>query len=1434
MLEKEIATDWPTPQDYNEAIQNPRACFSDPDLKDAKIALNALGLPHAASGAFASVYKATAGETSWAVRCFLNDRPEQKTRYKQISDFVLFENLDATVDFFYLDKGIKVRGNWYPCLKMNWVDGPTLDRYIDKNHADTNKMTALLKSFHQLVGELEGAGISHGDLQHGNIIVTDAGLRLVDYDALFVPALAGLKSLEYGHPNYQHPLRTADHFDPKTDNFSCWLIHASILCIAIDPSLYKTLDGGDECILFRRTDLRAPAASPVFNALLNHDSEHIKETVELLKRMLSAAPNTIPYLGAPPEELAKLSTELDGVSRSSKSDGVSKAGEAPTSSERYGTMEETESAVVSCIADELTKLETPGDLSSIYDAIDTSLQNRQKQKRNPGTQLKKLTENTFKAGRQARDRIQKVADKLELSTIPSNWIARKLKEASEYYFAGRYDEASKVYLGVFKQLDQNRHELILSEVAISLGYCFGLEGRPSLAANYFLLFLNEGKRRYENSRSRDELTSDEIRDAAFLLALCKFDDGNENAAIKVLTDYQAHIVELTEMIDQEQGNAYIYRWNSFRMLAAAALRSAQKPNTDSELTADLINGAALIFMRLLVEHSSSCTEELIDSYMRLISGLLKLQLPRVQERAKQLFTALADACADQGFKHQAKVASFCRAVLQNATDKQQDAMVTIASLGSTDVDEFTKIATAAGDYLKPDSILKLLENIVQFFTQLNAESEARDALRVACRFAPHCTADLRHLIDTLDTVDEKMIRMYLEESYFAPTCPARVRDEFVLRLADQPRPQILAAALSLLITRESKSRVANLILKVAERAEPRILTSALIAASKQFPPVHREKHTSTDEKLTSTDEIINRAIETALENLKKASSPRDPDKISSFAWSHYYAQLSALDSLHFYYNAIGNREKADELLGHITAEQYQEIVTSWFFNLLRTAGFERYYSFILTLVVNRKLDLLERIVSTIVSNGHITILDGILKSLISAGQLSFVFELAVRLAENGKLVAFANVSSEITKAATQNQILDFVDVVSSRRKDGATYTASVIAHLIKQHQTQKASRVLVHLHDAGKLTAVSFDFQDLLNTPLPQSIFAHLLHQKEFGTLAEITCAVACAMNLNGLRRLFKLLQLNPTLEQGLQITEKAFEQCCAKLDSLLTLPALFEQVEIIGPDLQLALRELHAAMEALHKLRDLIGADCLKRLIEQSTNNCFARSISARYDPLVAAWVMDLARHREFVLINSVGRELAQQQRNSAIAQLVTRFTCEGQQEALYNLTANFILTDCVKVALDIAFQLAKYHTFEAKTILAQIIRHGNHDELIIPLIECCVEKNEKLADLMVRHLAYADKEDVFKPMAKTFLAGKNKTALNMVLTQLLSMDHHFLPFVKEMCETNDAEQIDMLGEWLKNNGMSSVICERIDQLRVFNLIAEADRWEKYLPQDT
>jgi serine/threonine protein kinase len=292
---------WPTPQDYNEALQHPGVSFRNADLKKGVAEVNALGLPKPTSGAFASVYRMHCGSQDWAVRCFLHDIPDQHDRYTEISKFILSDDLDFTVDCEFLKEGILIAGRWHPILKMQWVDGSTLGEYLESriaNH-DSSAIEKLVTKFERAVQLMQKNGIAHGDLQHGNILVLPNGdLRLVDYDGMFVPSLQGWGSNELGHRNYQHPARTRDHFGPYLDNFSAWVIYLSLMCIAIDPTLWTKVGGGDDCLLFRQRDYVDPKRSHVFRLLAHHASVDIRKAASMFESMLCEVPDRLPGIEA--------------------------------------------------------------------------------------------------------------------------------------------------------------------------------------------------------------------------------------------------------------------------------------------------------------------------------------------------------------------------------------------------------------------------------------------------------------------------------------------------------------------------------------------------------------------------------------------------------------------------------------------------------------------------------------------------------------------------------------------------------------------------------------------------------------------------------------------------------------------------------------------------------------------------------------------------------------------------------------------------------------------------------------------------------------------------------------------------------------------------------------------------------------------------------
>src|SRR5262245_15119650 len=182
---------WPTPQDYNEAIQNPHLNFDDPELKTGKPTLTPLGLPRPITGGFASVYHMQCGQREWAIRCFLREVNDQQQRYTAISQHLATAKLPYTVKFNFLPRGIRVRGQWYPILKMEWVQGETLNTYIQKHLHNPTILLILADRWIAMMRDLQQHGIAHGDLQHGNVLVVNGDFRLVDYDGMYVPALAG-------------------------------------------------------------------------------------------------------------------------------------------------------------------------------------------------------------------------------------------------------------------------------------------------------------------------------------------------------------------------------------------------------------------------------------------------------------------------------------------------------------------------------------------------------------------------------------------------------------------------------------------------------------------------------------------------------------------------------------------------------------------------------------------------------------------------------------------------------------------------------------------------------------------------------------------------------------------------------------------------------------------------------------------------------------------------------------------------------------------------------------------------------------------------------------------------------------------------------------------------------------------------------------------
>ncbi len=266
---------WPLPQDFNEAIQNPAASFNDPDLLAAQPILGAQGLPLPRSGNFADVYQVRSPDgRDWAVKCFTRAVTGLEQRYTKISEALNKAGLPFTVSFTFLPSGIRVRGQWYPVVKMEWVEGLLLSQVVRDSADRAANLSTIGQMWGKLCQRLRESAIAHADIQHGNVLLVPGsrsgsyGLKLIDYDGMYVSSLANRPSGEGGHPNFQHPARFATRaYSPDLDRFPHLVVATALRALEEGgTALWERYDTGDN-LLFVEEDFKTPSRSPLMREL---------------------------------------------------------------------------------------------------------------------------------------------------------------------------------------------------------------------------------------------------------------------------------------------------------------------------------------------------------------------------------------------------------------------------------------------------------------------------------------------------------------------------------------------------------------------------------------------------------------------------------------------------------------------------------------------------------------------------------------------------------------------------------------------------------------------------------------------------------------------------------------------------------------------------------------------------------------------------------------------------------------------------------------------------------------------------------------------------------------------------------------------------------------------------------------------------------------
>lgn len=259
------------PVDIVDIVQVP-ALIKDDFIKTGNVVLDERGNPIHYTGGFAVVFPFLVNNKKWAFRCWYNNVGNIGKRLKILSDELNRIKLPYFCQFYYSEQGIIIDGGVKPTTRMLWVDGVNLKEYICLNSHNSEKLKDLAAKFLSMCRDLHKAKISHGDLQHGNIIIDHQDrIFLIDYDSMYVPALKGEKDIITGLAAYQHPARIQRkniYAHEKLDYFSELIIYLSIIAISENSNLIELFDILDsDNLLFTKEDFANIETSKIYSQL---------------------------------------------------------------------------------------------------------------------------------------------------------------------------------------------------------------------------------------------------------------------------------------------------------------------------------------------------------------------------------------------------------------------------------------------------------------------------------------------------------------------------------------------------------------------------------------------------------------------------------------------------------------------------------------------------------------------------------------------------------------------------------------------------------------------------------------------------------------------------------------------------------------------------------------------------------------------------------------------------------------------------------------------------------------------------------------------------------------------------------------------------------------------------------------------------------------
>jgi len=297
---------FPTIAEYNQAIQSKggNAFKTLSNLTFIPSRTVPVRIYSYGSGSYAVVFKAKDYYSEYAIRCFISAEQENIDRYRKIDSYLKNLNASWITKIQLLEDEINIGYQYYPVIKMDWIEGQLLNNFITQVIYNNTALTELQKEVVSISKSLENLKVGHGDIQCGNIIVAKNSngkniIKLIDYDGMYIPSFSNKINLERGRTEFQHPNRSQIQYNEKIDRFSFWVILCAIEAIKFDKSLwFEVMRGGFNTLdnlLFLGDDFKYFNNSKLVDRLYSLNKSSLNFYLDKLNKFCNSSPESVEF-----------------------------------------------------------------------------------------------------------------------------------------------------------------------------------------------------------------------------------------------------------------------------------------------------------------------------------------------------------------------------------------------------------------------------------------------------------------------------------------------------------------------------------------------------------------------------------------------------------------------------------------------------------------------------------------------------------------------------------------------------------------------------------------------------------------------------------------------------------------------------------------------------------------------------------------------------------------------------------------------------------------------------------------------------------------------------------------------------------------------------------------------------------------------------------